>query len=164
MRALSIFSANVTMPAAHAGCYLKEMTNEDLGRVHRQELVRTLDAVGSRRGQLLATEGARLSADRSPGIDGERLLGQWADAYARLPRPRMLIRRFYAPTLQGWKDWPLVEHGALWGGEPAGAILTKYLRPGTQPSSKCVSASGIFQARKIILTSCRHCARLFAEA
>jgi hypothetical protein len=63
-------------------------------------------------------------------FDGERLLGQWVDAYARLLRPRMLIRRFYAPTLQDWRDWPLVEHGALWGGEPAGAILTKYLRPG----------------------------------
>ena len=56
MRALSIFSANVTMPAAHAGSYLKEMTNKDLGRGHRQELVRTLDAASSRRGQFLATK------------------------------------------------------------------------------------------------------------
>ena len=61
---------------------------------------------------------------------GERLLGQWADAYARLLIPCTLIGRYDVRTLQGWKDWPLAEHGALWGGEPAGAIFTDYLRPG----------------------------------
>jgi hypothetical protein len=61
---------------------------------------------------------------------GERLLGQWADAYARVLRPRTLIGRYYVPALQGWKDWPIAEYGALWGGEPAGAIFTDYLRPG----------------------------------
>jgi len=59
-----------------------------------------------------------------------RLLGQWVDAYARQLRPRTLIGRYYIPTLQGWQDWPLAQHGALWGGEPAGALLTEYLRPG----------------------------------
>jgi PAS domain-containing protein len=44
--------------------------------------------------------------------------------------PRQLIGRYYVPTLEGWRDWPLVQHGALWGGEPAGALLTNYLRPG----------------------------------
>jgi len=63
-------------------------------------------------------------------FNGERLLQQWVDAYARLLRPRTLIRRFYAPTLQGWQDWPLAKYGTLWGGEPAAAILTRYLRPG----------------------------------
>jgi len=60
----------------------------------------------------------------------DRLLAQWADAYARQLRPRLLIGRYYVPTLEGWRDWPLAQHGALWGGEPAGALLTKYLRPG----------------------------------
>lgn len=63
-------------------------------------------------------------------VDIERLLGQWADAYARVLRPRTLIGRFFLPTVQGWKDWPIAEAGALWGGEPAAAILTDYLRPG----------------------------------
>ncbi|MEP7182669.1 MAG: type IV toxin-antitoxin system AbiEi family antitoxin [Betaproteobacteria bacterium] len=63
-------------------------------------------------------------------FDGERLVAQWADVYARVLRPRTLIGRFYVPTLEGWKDWPLAEHGALWGGEPAAAKLTDYLRPG----------------------------------
>ena len=60
----------------------------------------------------------------------ERLLGQWVDAYARALRPRTLLGRYYVPTLANWKDWPLAEHGALWGGEPAAAMLTDYLRPG----------------------------------
>ena len=60
----------------------------------------------------------------------ERLLAQWVDAYARQLRPRMLIGRYYIPALKGWQDWPLARHAALWGGEPAGALLTNYLRPG----------------------------------
>lgn len=52
------------------------------------------------------------------------------DAYARQLRPRLLIGRYYVPTLTGWRDWPLAQYGALWGGEPAGALLTDYLRPG----------------------------------
>ncbi|MCZ7564347.1 MAG: type IV toxin-antitoxin system AbiEi family antitoxin [Burkholderiales bacterium] len=60
----------------------------------------------------------------------KRLLAQWVDAYARLLRPRTLIGRYYVPTLEGWRDWPLAQHEALWGGEPAAALLTEYLRPG----------------------------------
>jgi hypothetical protein len=60
----------------------------------------------------------------------ERLLAQWVDAYARQLRPRTLIGRYYVPTFEGWRDWPLAQYGALWGGEPAGALLTDYLRPG----------------------------------
>lgn len=60
----------------------------------------------------------------------DRLFTQWVDAYTRQLRPRLLIGRYYVPTLEGWRDWPLAQHGALWGGEPAGALLTNYLRPG----------------------------------
>lgn len=60
----------------------------------------------------------------------ERLLDEWATTYARVLRPRTLLGRYYVPALEGWKDWPLAEHGALWGGEPAAAVLTDYLRPG----------------------------------
>lgn len=63
-------------------------------------------------------------------VNLERLLAQWVDAYARQLRPRTLIGRYYVPALEGWQDWPLAQHGALWGGEPAGALLTEYLRPG----------------------------------
>ncbi len=60
----------------------------------------------------------------------ERLLNQWADAYARVLRPRTLIGRYYVADFDGWKHWPIAEYGALWGGEPASAMLTEYLRPG----------------------------------
>ena len=63
-------------------------------------------------------------------FDVPRLLAQWAETYAHLLRPRTLIGRYYVPALEGWKDWPLARQDALWGGEPAGALLTKYLRPG----------------------------------
>lgn len=63
-------------------------------------------------------------------FEHERLLNQWADAYARVLRPRTLIGHYYVADFDGWKNWPIAEHGALWGGEPAAAILTEYLRPG----------------------------------
>jgi len=61
---------------------------------------------------------------------GERLLALWADAYARQLRPRTLLGRYHVPTLEGWQDWPLAKHAAQWGGEPAAALLTRYLKPG----------------------------------
>jgi hypothetical protein len=60
----------------------------------------------------------------------ERLLALWADAYARQLRPRTLLGRYYVPTLDGWQGWPLAAHAAQWGGEPAAALLTQYLKPG----------------------------------
>lgn len=61
---------------------------------------------------------------------GERLLALWADAYARQLRPRTLLGRYHVPTLEGWQEWPLGKHAAQWGGEPAAALLTRYLKPG----------------------------------
>jgi hypothetical protein len=61
---------------------------------------------------------------------GERLLALWTDAYARQLRPRTLLGRYHVPTLDGWPDWPLDKHAAQWGGEPAAALLTRYLKPG----------------------------------
>ena len=63
-------------------------------------------------------------------FDGERLLALWVDAYARQLRPRTLLGRYFVPTLDGWQDWPLAKHGAQWGSEPAGDLLTQYLTPG----------------------------------
>lgn len=60
----------------------------------------------------------------------KRLLDEWALMYARKLYPRNLIGRYYTPTLTGWENWPVQEQDALWGGQPAGALLTGYLRPG----------------------------------
>ncbi len=59
----------------------------------------------------------------------ERLLAMWADAYARQLRPRTLLGRYYVQVIDGWRDWPLAAHAAQWGGEPAAALLTQYLKP-----------------------------------
>ena len=64
-------------------------------------------------------------------INGERLLDQWTEAYARTLRPRLLLGRFrgdigalYTRTAEWPKD-------LLVGGELAAARLTRHLRPGT---------------------------------
>ena len=61
--------------------------------------------------------------------EGERLLALWVDAYARQLRPRLTLGRYFVQTIDGWRDWPLAAHAAQWGGEPAGALLTQYLKP-----------------------------------
>ena len=63
-------------------------------------------------------------------FNAKELLDQWVDAYARTLRPRTRFGRYYVQRIEGWKAWPLAEHGAMWGGEPAGALLTGYLQPG----------------------------------
>jgi hypothetical protein len=60
----------------------------------------------------------------------KRMLDEWALAYARTLRPKLLIGRYRAQTFADWQQWPLEKHEALWGGEPAGALLTQYLKPG----------------------------------
>jgi len=59
-----------------------------------------------------------------------RLLQQWTEQYARLLRPKTLLQTYYAPTIEAWREWPLEQHRLLWGGEPAAALITQYLRPG----------------------------------
>lgn len=60
----------------------------------------------------------------------KRMLDEWALAYARTLRPKLLMGRYRAPTLQDWQQWRPEKEGALWGGEPAAALLTQYLKPG----------------------------------
>ena len=69
-----------------------------------------------------------------PGIRrlnaNKRLLDEWAMAYARTMRPKTLVAAYNAPTIADWKAWVMEQNGMWWGGEPAAAILTNYLRPG----------------------------------
>ncbi len=64
-------------------------------------------------------------------IETKRLLDDWAIGYARTLRPKTLIRRFAAPSIQGWENWRLAEIEGRWGGEPAANRLVGYLTPGT---------------------------------
>lgn len=60
----------------------------------------------------------------------KRMLDEWALAYARTLRPKLLLARYRVPAFTEWRQWQMERHEALWGGEPAGALLTQYLKPG----------------------------------
>lgn len=59
------------------------------------------------------------------------LAERWAEAYAERLRPKLLVGRFDAPDPQWWKRTDPAPFGGTWGGEPAGAMLTGYLKPET---------------------------------
>ncbi len=61
----------------------------------------------------------------------ERLLQQWVDAHARTLRPKLLLGRYRAETLDWWATLDPLHYGLVLGGEAAAARLTKILRPGT---------------------------------
>lgn len=64
-------------------------------------------------------------------INGERLLGQWTEAYARTLRPRLLLGRFRG-ELEGLDERAATrKEDLLLGGELAAARMTRHLRPGT---------------------------------
>ena len=64
-------------------------------------------------------------------VEPQRLLEDWAPAYARDLRPRLLQGRFEAKDLSWWRETDPRNYEALWGGEPAAALLTQHLRPGS---------------------------------
>jgi hypothetical protein len=59
------------------------------------------------------------------------LLDAWAQAFAHELRPRLLLGRFAAPDIAWWTATDPRDFGALWGGEPAAARSTGFLKPGT---------------------------------
>jgi len=63
-------------------------------------------------------------------INGERLFNQWAEAYARTLRPRLLLGRFRG-DLANLQARANTLEGMLVGGEMAAARLTRHLRPAT---------------------------------
>lgn len=78
---------------------------------------------------LLMEKGARdlLIPDRTA------LLNKWTDAYRERLKPGLARGRYrFARSEQGidWKALKIDTATTCWGGEAAGALLTKYLRPG----------------------------------
>ena len=59
-----------------------------------------------------------------------RLLDEWALAYARTLRPKMLLGTYVTPNFDTWAKWKLDPQQARWGGEPAADLMVRYLRPG----------------------------------
>jgi hypothetical protein len=65
-------------------------------------------------------------------INQRQLLDKWMTAYAERLRPALNIGTFRflkQDDFLNWKNLPLKENNTWWGGEPAGDILTNYLRP-----------------------------------
>ncbi|AYQ31952.1 type IV toxin-antitoxin system AbiEi family antitoxin [Runella sp. SP2] len=55
------------------------------------------------------------------------LLDRWITEYATVLRPKLVKEKY---TLRGdWNELALDNHKTVWGGEPAGDILTNHLRP-----------------------------------
>ena len=78
---------------------------------------------------------ARLGRTERRVNDADGLLDRWAAGYAEVLRPKMTEGTFsFAPGLSkervaGWRDIPLASDVDLWGGEPAAALDTDFLRP-----------------------------------
>jgi hypothetical protein len=64
-------------------------------------------------------------------LQGERLLAQWAEAYARTLQPKLMLGRYRAHKLDWLSDLDPTRYNLELGGEPAAARLTQYLRPAT---------------------------------
>jgi len=60
----------------------------------------------------------------------EELLHKWVTEYDQTLRPTIFKQRFrFQNKNQHWKDVQLNTANTLWGGEPAGDIITNHLRP-----------------------------------
>jgi len=76
---------------------------------------------------------ARLNKNTYQLINKKQLLDKWMVAYKETLQPTLEIGRFRFASDENfihWRNVQLREGETLWGGEPAGDLLTDYLRPG----------------------------------
>lgn len=57
------------------------------------------------------------------------LLEQWTVAYPQQLRPKMFVGTYKADRQDWWRDLDVTAFDAQWGGEPAAAKITQYLKP-----------------------------------
>jgi len=62
-------------------------------------------------------------------VKPERLLREWAEAYARFLRPKLVLARYNVDDFAWWQKHDVTEFGFNLGGEIAGARMTGYLKP-----------------------------------
>jgi hypothetical protein len=75
----------------------------------------------------------RLNKTKYKLIDKKELLEKWMVAYQDRLKPTLFIGRFKFlkdEEFIKWKQLQFKNHNTIWGGEPAGDILTNYLKPG----------------------------------
>ncbi len=64
-------------------------------------------------------------------INAAKLLDTWVEAYARELRPKLFIGKYETKKNEWWRNIDWHKTNACLGAEPAAAILTAYLKPGT---------------------------------
>ncbi|MBI5470886.1 MAG: hypothetical protein HY961_00930 [Ignavibacteriae bacterium] len=62
-------------------------------------------------------------------INKEKIVEQWVVAYPQQLKPKQFIGTYKADRYNWWRDTDLTPFDAQWGGEPAAAKLTQYLKP-----------------------------------
>lgn len=93
----------------------------------------------------------RLGRRRRRLVEPAALLEAWIPAYLGNLRPRLLLGRFDAPAIGWWKEIDPRAYGAQWGGEPAAAVLTSHLEPGTLTLYAAKIPSVLVAERKLVL-------------
>jgi hypothetical protein len=64
-------------------------------------------------------------------VEPVRLFEEWVINYPIKLKPKLNARRFKADDVDWWRNTPLHDLGAFWGGEVAADRLTHYLKPAT---------------------------------
>lgn len=84
-------------------------------------------------------------------IQLDRLLDEWALGYARDLQPKLLLGRYETRAFEKWRDIDPRRFDAVWGGEPAAALITRYLKPETltlwvdKPTPRLLAELGLRQ-------------------
>jgi hypothetical protein len=73
----------------------------------------------------------RIGRTRRILLRPKELLDTWVQPFVRDLRPRLLLGRFATSNTDWWQQVDICKYDSLWGGEPAGATLTGFLKPGT---------------------------------
>jgi hypothetical protein len=73
----------------------------------------------------------RIGRTRRILLRPKELLEAWVQPFVRDLRPRLLLGRFSSSNTDWWQQIDICKYDSRWGGEPAGATLTGFLKPGT---------------------------------
>ncbi len=99
-------------------------------RVIAKESKLSLGAIGELLHELEKEEYFNRSTNKIALENREKLLDTWMETYFAILRPKLVQGRFRFATQKDRENWSKVQlNEVYWGGEPAGALLTKYLYP-----------------------------------
>jgi hypothetical protein len=81
--------------------------------------------------------------------DAARFIDEWTTLYPRQLRESLVLGRYRAESNDWWRDAPALPDRCRFGGEPAAALLTNYLKPATVTAycADAIPREWIMQAR-----------------